>query len=784
MSPITKSLEKLEFQKVIEQISKYAFTELGKSFIASTKPFNEISQAVDYGKLVSEAKNIIIEKSLPPLSYLNDLRNEISKTSVQGVILQPKSILSILNLAEMSREIFQFLKTNSSSSELFEKFSSRLFVDKNFEANIRSIITDEGEIKDTASKELRNIRELIIEKQEILRKVISKILKRLSESYLVQEEYTTQRDGRIVLPIKVEHKRHVKGFIHSESATGQTVYIEPEETLELNNEILSLTFAERREIEKLLKKLGEYIGENRIKLHESLLALAELDSIFAKAQYSIEILGSFPNTDSQSDFKIINGKHPLLIKKIGLQKTIPLNLTIGNDRIILITGPNAGGKTVVLKTVGLLTLMFMAGLHIPCSPDSNFLWFEKVLIDIGDQQSLEDDLSTFSSHLMNIKEILDEANDKSLVLLDELGTGTDPIEGSAIAIGILKELKNRRTFVLATTHHSNLKILASNTEGFQNASMLFDTRNFVPTYVFTQGLPGASYAFEIASRVGIPKEILISAKENVESGKSKLEDILFSLEEKSNELKEKLNKYEIENSRLAGLTNLYSKQIKELEKDKKEILRKTREEADNLLKEVNRRIENVIKSIRESNADKTVVHEMRKDIEELKSKIQTKMKIEDDKSEKEIKGVFKVGDFVRLKDSQTSGEILSMDGQKVVILTGNLKLNTKVSHLEHAKREKTILQPELTTYNINDDIGIRLDIRGLKPDEAEFKVIKYLDDAYSNNLHVVEILHGKGNGVLKKLVQDLLKNNEVVKKYYYANVEFGGDGITIVEFKD
>ena len=779
-----KTIAKLEFDKVVEQIEKYAFTEIGKKKISETKPFFNLEEARAVGNYISEAKNIIIEKSLPPFSYVADIRNELSKTSVEGVIVQPKSILAILELAEISRKIFQFLKMNAKESCLFANYSQNLFYDKNFEMNIRNIITDEGDIKDTASKELRSIRQTIIDKQDNLRKVISKILKRLSESYLVQDEYITQRDGRIVLPIKAEHKRHVKGFIHAESATGQTVYIEPEETLELNNEIMSLSFAEKREIERILKNLSVYIGNNRLQLQQSLLTIAELDSIFAKAQYSIEILGSLPNSDTKKDFCILNGKHPLLIKKIGLQKTIPLNITIGENRIVLITGPNAGGKTVVLKTVGLLTLMFMSGLHVPCSPDSNFLWFDKILIDIGDQQSLEDDLSTFSSHLTNIKEMLNEADENSLVLLDELGTGTDPVEGSAIAIGVLIELKKRKTYCLATTHHSNLKILASNTPGFENASMLFDTEKFIPTYVFTQGLPGASYAFEIASRVGIPQNVLNTAKENIEGEKSKLEDILFSLEQKSNELKEKLNKYEIENARLAGLINLYSKQINNLEKDKKEILRKTKTEAEVLLKEVNSRIENAIKSIRESNADKNIVRQQRSEIEKIKEIIKVKAKDEPLKSEDNKNREFKIGDFVKIKDSQTFGEIYSIEGQRVVILAGSLKLNTSFNHLEHAKRVKVFENNTLSKMPVANNLNIRLDIRGLKPDEAEFKVIKYLDEAYSSNLHTVEILHGKGNGVLKKLVRDLIKNNETVKNYHYASVEFGGEGITVVEFND
>lgn len=779
MSIGNRTLSQLEFAKVIEFIERNAFTELGKKNISNIKPLASIEDARFEGNLITEAKNIIIEKSLPPFKYLPNIRNELFKTSVEGVVLIPKNILNILDLAENSRNIYQFLKNNTNDNILFERYRDKLFVDKNFEVNIKNILNEDGEVKDSASRELKNIRMAIIEKQEILRKVISKILKKLSDSFLVQEEYTTQREGRIVLPVKAEHKRHVRGFIHSESSTGQTVYIEPEETLALNNEIMSLNFAEKREIEKILRNLTSYIGNHRTKLNETLQAISELDAIFAKAQYSIEIVGAFPDTDEKKAFQIISGKHPLLLKKLGLQKTIPLNLLVDEARIILITGPNAGGKTVVLKTVGLLTLMFMCGLHIPVSPDSNFIWFDKILIDIGDQQSLEDDLSTFSSHLFNLREILNLADSKSLVLLDELGTGTDPYEGSAIAIGILEELNLRKTFVLATTHHSNLKILAANTKGFQNSSMLFDTDKFIPTYIFTQGLPGASYAFEIAKRVGIPENILAKSKLNLASEKTKLEEVLFSLEQKSNELKDKLMKYEIENARLEGLTNLYSNQISKLEKDKKEIIRKAKQEAELLLKEVNSKIENAIKQIRESKADKVVIKVQREEIEKIKESVHNKIV---ENSPQHITE-FQVGDFVKIRDSQTIGEILSISGQKAVLLSGSIKLNAKISHLELTRKPKVNFENYKSQFQTFSDIGLRLDIRGKKPEEAEFEVIKYLDEAY-NNLNMVEILHGKGNGVLKKLVHEILKKSDFVKNYYFAKVEFGGEGITIVEFKD
>ena len=369
----------------------------------------------------------------------------------------------------------------------------------------------------------------------------------------MREDYLTLRDGRMVIPVKSEHKRHLRGFIHSESATGQTVYIEPEQTLEMNNEIVTLGFSEKR--------------------------------------------GAFPSIDKKKPFTIIDARHPVLLKKLGRNAAIPLNLKLDNQKVIIITGPNAGGKTVVLKTIGLLCLLLQSGIHIPVSPDSNMHIFNNILIDIGDEQSLEDDLSTFSSHLNNLKNILVSSDNNSLVLLDEIGTGTDPIEGSALAAAVLLKLRDIGSLVFASTHHGSLKIIANNEDKFVNAAMEFDHEKLAPTYKFKLGTPGSSYAFEIAKRIGFSEELLNTAKDNLDADKHKIEEFLSEIESKSFELQEKLKKMEIENSRLAGLSNLYKENLDKLDKEKKEILKDATLEAADYLKNVNKKIENIIKEL-------------------------------------------------------------------------------------------------------------------------------------------------------------------------------------------
>ena len=774
-----KVLSHLEYYKVLEYIAKYTYTELGKELLLSIKPVNEIELALRDGNFVSEAKEILINNDIPPIESLPNLHQSLSHSRIDGSLLTIENIRSVKDLAIQSRKISKFIQQYCNETSLASTFGAKLFVDKNFENEIEKIFDNSGDIKDSASPELKRIRTSINEKNHLLRKTVGKILKHLSKSLLVQEEYVTMRDGRVVLPIKAEHKRHVKGFIHSESATGQTIYIEPEESLELNNDLLSLHFAEKREIEKILKVITQKIGNNSFELKESLNTIGELDSIFAKAQYSIEIIGSFPSIDSEKEFKIIDGYHPILLKKLDRKNTVPLSLEIGENRIIIITGPNAGGKTVVLKTVGLLSLLVMSGIHVPIHPDSNFRYFYNIFLDIGDQQSIEDDLSTFSSHLYNINEILKETNEDSLVLLDELGTGTDPTEGAALATSILQEFHKKRTVVLATTHHGDLKILANNQTGFQNASMEFNLSELKPTYRFKQGMPGSSYAFEVAKRIGVQDSLILAAKENIKDDSNRIEEFLIDLEQKTNKMRDKLNEYEIENSRLKGLGNLYQSKINNLENEKKKIILDAKAKASELLVKVNREVEQIIKDIKEGNAERTVIKKAKEKIRDLKIESEVKTHIEEDAT----LGNPKIGDYVRIKDTNTIGEIISINGKAAQILAGSMKVKAKLNRLEFSKKPKEIKRNNTYSYVSLEAPNIRLDIRGNKPEEIEFEVVKFLDDAFSSNTGQVEIVHGKGTGVLKQTVHEILKSHSGVKDFNFAKIELGGEGVTIIKLK-
>lgn len=773
-------IDKLEFPKVLDLISRYAITESGRNKVLNLLPVNNPDYIKNEGELVNEAKELLNTVGYPPIEYLSEIFTVISETRIDGAVISGIKLLEILKLAKTSRLLRQFVFQESKENSLLKQKASGLFADKLFENRIEKIITEQGEIKENASTELARLRKEINNKKSELVKSINRIIKSLKEEDIVREDYLTLRDGRMVIPVKVEHKRHLRGFIHSESSTGQTVYIEPEETLDLNNDIISTSFAEKREIERILKELTKVIGQSAGQLKVSLEALAEIDSIFARAKYSLEIIGEFPGIENSKPLYLSEARHPLLLKKLGRQNTVPLSFELNDINVVVITGPNAGGKTVVLKTIGLLNLMLQAGIHVPVNSESNFHIFDNILIDIGDQQSIEDDLSTFSSHLKNLTHIINSSDSKTLILLDEIGTGTEPAEGSALAASILDELQKKGSLVFATTHHGSLKVFAFNQKRMQNAAMEFDHSNLFPTYRFHLGIPGSSYAFEIAKRSGISESILDNAKKNIDDDKYSLERFLSELEEKSNKLNKKLNELEIENTRLKGLSALYKKSYEKIENEKKEILKKVKVESDLYLDNVNKQIEKVIKEIREKEASKEVIRKAKKIIQDVKEENKNAFNFLNDKTNDNRQ--YKVGDTVAIKNSSTVGKIVEINKEKVqaTILVGSIKMKVKLSELIEAAESKSVQKEKFNNFPITE-IDYRLDIRGERPEEAEYKVIRFIDEAYQASLDRVEILHGKGTGALKKTVWDILKHHDKIKNYYFAAIEFGGDGITIVE---
>ena len=778
--------EKLEFHKVLTQITKYCYTQRGKEIVNALEPMSVETTILYEGKSVSEAKDLINERGYPPISALNDILKDLHLTKVDGAVLTSKAVFNIFELTICSTNLKQYLKNNRDIAPVVGELGNFLFEDKLFERYISTIFDPSGEIKDTASKTLQSIRREIREKSEELRRYVSRIVKDLTEKDITRENYLTLRDGRLVVPVKVEYKRQIKGIIHSESSTGQTVYIEPEETLNLNNDIVSLNFSEKREIERILREVTLRIRSSYDELLLSYETVTRLDSIFARANYSIEIMGTFPTFDHSRPVEIHGGRHPLLIQKHGTRGTVPFNLRVGSGHTVVITGPNAGGKTVLIKSIGLLSMMAQSGIHIPAGPDTNLHVFEDILVDIGDSQSIDDDLSTFSSHLSNIKNIISQAGEKSLVLIDEIGTGTDPDSGAAISRAILINLHEAGSLVFTTTHLSALKALASEFEGFYNASMSFDTEELRPTYQFRQGIPGSSYAFDILIRLGFSPGFIGIASGFVQDISAGLEKILLEVEQREQELMKKLQHFEKENTRLTGLANLYEKKVRELDKEKNKILREAKEKASVFIEEANREIQRVIKEIKETQASKISTVNAGKKIDSLKQKLD-KIKVVTPLEPEEDTSPLNIGDTVKVRGSETFGEVieLTQDGKTLLIAVGPLKISLKVDECQKVSNKSIRKeQRRASQIEVKSDVGYRLDIRGERAGDIEGRVEKFLIDAYISNLNRVEILHGKGTGALKKVVHDLLRHNPKVNNFYYAPVEMGGEGVTIVEFSE
>jgi DNA mismatch repair protein MutS2 len=731
--------------------------------------------------IVWEAKELIHYDGGIDLSGLKDISGVLKKLKVDGHYVSPMEFLWILEFLRVSRKMKQYFTPKARDDEdkfkRLVKLAEPLFTDKILEHNIDITIDETGNVKDSASSELRRIRKEINQKEENLRKSLAKILKSYSEKEYSQEDIVTQRDGRMVIPVKSENKRSVPGIIHSTSSSGATVFIEPGETIELNNDIAELGFKENREVEKILRDLSQQVLSYIDSFEVNCDVLGELDFLNAKARYASESMSIKPFFNEKITY-LEKAYHPVLLLNHKKSEIVPLDINIGEDfNTLIVTGPNAGGKTVALKTVGLLQLMFQSGLLIPVHEKTTMRLYEKIFINIGDEQSIENDLSTFSSHLKSLKDIIDNADDKSLILIDEICSGTDPNLGSALSAAILKNFSERNSISIVTTHIGQLKNFAYNTPNIENASLEFDHKTLSPSFNFITGLPGQSFTFEIASKFDYPSDILKMANEFADSSETKLEELLKELAENKQSYNELKSKFDRENARLNGLINIYQKKTDELEQETKEIIRKSKTEAKQILDEANKLIESTIKEIRENKdfSPREVKEVFKKKTEEL-----TRMKEEE--KEQVIEGKIAVGDGVRLKDTNSTGVVLEISGNNVQINANGLTLKTKLSDLEKInKREvKENNRYEPTEMSMTG-IEKSLDLRGMYTDEIENHIEKFLSDAYAGGVKEVNIIHGKGSGKLRTEVTRILKSSSIVKSSRLGGMREGDSGITIVE---
>ena len=782
-----KTLRVLEFNKVKEKLKTYAITESGKRLVDGLTPYSSIYEVRKKLEESNEALDLLIRKGAPPFEGLFDTREALERAG-KGGILTPGQLLRIGGMLRCSRRFKEYIerKEEEISYKHLEDLAYILTPIKKLENEIEKAIVSEEEISDKASQTLYGIRRSLKEKNSSVREKINSIV-RANSKYL-QDSLYTMRGDRYVIPVKAEYKGAVPGLVHDQSSSGATLFIEPMSLVNLNNEIKELMLKEKAEIERILSELSALVYENIEEVNNNYKILTELDFIFAKGKYASRLNAILPTIREDRSFDIIGGKHPLIDPKI----VVPSDIYLGEEfTTLMITGPNTGGKTVTLKTVGLLHLMALSGLLIPARDGSAVGFFKEIFADIGDEQSIEQSLSTFSSHMTNIISILEEADCDSLVLFDELGSGTDPTEGAALAVAVIETLKNRGSRLMATTHYSELKGYALRTVGVENSSVEFDVETLKPTYRLLIGIPGKSNAFEISKRLGLGEDVISKAKDYMSKENLQFEDLIRDLQEKSiianrdareakrirQEAEELKKKY---TEKLEKLDKVRDKAYEDARREAKEIVSRAKDEADEIVKAM-RELEKM--GIAEGGRNRLEA-ERRKLKESLEEKEAAMIKSRENNGEPIKKVTLGMEAFLPSLNQRVI--IVSMPDNKgeVQVEAGIMKINVKLKDLRiveatPVKKEKKKREIKLNLKSVES----RIDLRGMDAEEACYRTDKYLDEAYMANLGEVTVVHGKGTGVLRKAINDMLKRHPHVKSYRLGVYGEGGDGVTIVELK-
>lgn len=782
-----KALRVLEFNKIKEELKKYTTTSAGKDIIEELVPYDNAFEVREHIEETREAFELLIKKSAPPFEGLYDVREGIGRAQ-RGFSLLPVQLLRIANLLRCARRFKDYIshKDEEQSYRVIEDICAGLVPLKKLEDEIFSAIISEEEISDRASAVLFNIRRTLRDKTTSIKSKVNSLLRTYSQ-YLQESIYTVRGD-RYVLPVKVEHKGAVPGLVHDQSSSGATLFIEPMSLVTLNNEIKELRLKEKAEIERILQELSEKVYENIAPVKNNADILWELDFIFAKAKYGGSLNGICPNINEEGHFDIIQARHPLIDPKVVVPNDIYLNKGVTS---IVVTGPNTGGKTVTLKTVGLLHIMAMSGLMIPAKEGSKLSFFKEVFADIGDEQSIEQSLSTFSSHMTNIVNIIDNADEKSLALFDELGAGTDPTEGAALAVSILENLKSRGTKVVATTHYSELKAYALKVEGVENASVEFDVETLRPTYRLLIGIPGKSNAFEISKRLGLPNYIIEDAKQGISKDTLKFEDLIQSLQDKNIKAQKDVREAEIAKEEAIKIKLKYEEKLKRFQNIREKATLDAQREAKYIIKEAKEEADRILKDIRElermgySSDVRQKLEENRKKLKEKLENVESNINKPKDEG-KELKTVYE-GQEVYLPTFDKKVIVLTKPDNKgeVQVQAGIMKINVKLKDLREIKESKAEKKEHKNkTVNLNlKQVSSSVDLRGMDAEEAIYTVDKYLDDAYIGGLGEVTIIHGKGTGILRKAIQDMLRTHAHVKSYRLGEYGEGGSGATVVVLK-
>jgi len=790
--------QKIGFDTIRQMLKDNCLSSIGEKFVEKiyfSYNFELIKKLICQ---VEEFRQILMFEDGFPIQDYYDLIPELNRIKIKGTIID---LEKLFDLKSSLNTIFQclifFKKTESEKYPYLKELSKDVIIEKQLLQHIDKIIDDKGKIKDNASQKLKDIRNELIRKQSFIDKKISQTLTASKKAgWTSGDVEATVRNGRLVIPVLVANKRKIKGFIHDESATGQTIFIEPADIFDINNEIRELENAEKREIIKILTEFTNYLYPQIEDLKNAFRYLGLLDFIRAKAKFAISIEAVKPVIINEPLIDWKRAMHPLLYLSHKNQNKIiePLDINLDKkNRILIISGPNAGGKSVCLKTVGLIQYMLQSGLLVPLKEDSELGIFKNIFIDIGDEQSLEKDLSTYTSHLLNLKYFVLNADEGSLILIDEFGTGTEPQLGGAIAEAVLEKINEKKAFGVITTHYSNLKLFADKTGGIINGAMLFDSKNMQPLYELKIGKPGSSFAFEIARKIGFPKIILKNAENKTGKKQLDFDKQLQQLEVEKLEIDKKQTGLKVADEFLSEIINKYESLVEKIESTKESIISRAKEEAMEILNGSNKLIENTIREIREIQAEKEKTKKLRKKLKEHKEKIIRKKPVEQLKpllEKKKIKTVdtsINVGDFVKIADQDTIGEVIEISDEDALITFNTVKFRTPINKLKKALgKEKVEISQSSYSSIISDKIAnfkLSIDVRGKRAEEAISVVRQYVDEAILLNMKEVNILHGKGDGILRDVIREYLSTVQEIKRYKDQHIERGGHGITVVMFR-
>ena len=779
-------ISKLEFNKVLEQLSNFCSTYLGKKLALTLKINNDTHIVKEKLAETEEAVRLIYKNSTPSFYNINDISIYlINLESSQS--LNPKGLLDLNNILLCARDLKKYFNKEyieNNDFPILNNLFSNLYTNEGIINKISSAIIDENTIDDKASLELQKIRKKIRNLEQEIRSKLNSMIHSSKFSKYVQENLVTIRNDRFVIPIKEEYKSQVKGFVHDVSNAGSTLFIEPISIFELNNEINQLKLDEEVEIEKILQTLTSLFYPYIEELESDLKLIGTLDFIFAKAKYSKSISGITPVINTKKEISLINARHPLIDKS----KVVPISIELGKDfSTLLITGPNTGGKTVTLKTVGLLTCMACSGLNIPADENSSIFVFDNIFADIGDDQSIADSLSTFSSHMTNIVDITKNANKNSLILVDELGSGTDPLEGANLAISILDYFKSINALTIATTHYQELKKYALITPGFENASVEFNVETLSPTYKLLIGIPGKSNAFEISKKLGLDNNIIDKAKKLMSSNDIEFEELLKNIYYDKLSIEKEKEKILAESQEISKLKEKLLKENYEKEKQEKEIINNAKIKARNILLEAKEDANEIIKKL--SNTSNS------KKMDNLRNSLNNKIgniKLENISSENINKSnnisidEIKPGKEVFVTSLNQNGIVLSnvSKNNEVQVQIGSIKMNVKTNLLQNVKGSSK-KDNSSSTLNISKSRTVKPEINviGMNVEEANFVIDKFLDDCSLAKLETVRIIHGKGTGKLKNGIHQFLKTNSHVKSFRLGTFGEGEMGVTVVELK-